>query len=190
VHLVGFYLLLLLMYVQSWTPDDGRKDRPKNVEWYSINSKIVRIVDFTIEIYHYARSNESQKYSTLLYSSWNTFIKKKKKVLFNDVIIRYDCISGFYMKEVWLRSNGRMILTEANRSTVRKFPAIVTLTTKHPKSTFTLKQNLRVASGRNRLFFSPAFSFLNSSTWRRRHVLCTRRQSTLTFNLLFSRHCC
>jgi len=27
------------LYVQSWTPDDGRKDRPKHVEWYSINSK-------------------------------------------------------------------------------------------------------------------------------------------------------
>jgi hypothetical protein len=25
--------------VQSWTSDDGRKDRPKHVEWYSINSK-------------------------------------------------------------------------------------------------------------------------------------------------------
>ena len=28
-----------MLYVQSWTPDDGRKDRPKHVEWYSINSK-------------------------------------------------------------------------------------------------------------------------------------------------------
>jgi hypothetical protein len=40
----------LTLYVQSWTPDDGRKDRPKHVEWYSINSKIVRFVGFTIEI--------------------------------------------------------------------------------------------------------------------------------------------
>ena len=28
-----------MLYVQAWTPDDGRKDRPKHVEWYSINSK-------------------------------------------------------------------------------------------------------------------------------------------------------
>jgi len=28
-----------MLYVQSWTPDDGRKDRPKHVEWYSVNSK-------------------------------------------------------------------------------------------------------------------------------------------------------
>jgi hypothetical protein len=27
-----------ILYVQSWTPDDGRKDRPKRVEWYSVNS--------------------------------------------------------------------------------------------------------------------------------------------------------
>jgi len=30
------------------TPDDGRKDRPKHLEWYSINSKIVYLVGFTI----------------------------------------------------------------------------------------------------------------------------------------------
>jgi hypothetical protein len=28
-----------MLYVQSRTPDDGRKDCPKHVEWYSINSK-------------------------------------------------------------------------------------------------------------------------------------------------------
>jgi len=40
-----------MLYVQSRTPDDGRKDRPKHVEWYSINSKIVHLVGFTIEIW-------------------------------------------------------------------------------------------------------------------------------------------
>ena len=29
----------MMLYVESWTPDDGRKDHPKYVEWYSINSK-------------------------------------------------------------------------------------------------------------------------------------------------------
>ena len=48
----------LMLCVQSWTPDDGRKDCPKHVEWYSINSKIVHRVGFTIEIYHDARSDE------------------------------------------------------------------------------------------------------------------------------------
>jgi len=27
----NFYDIYLLLYVQSWTPDDGRKDRPKHV---------------------------------------------------------------------------------------------------------------------------------------------------------------
>ena len=30
--------IYLMMYVQSWTSDDGRKDHPKHVEWYSISS--------------------------------------------------------------------------------------------------------------------------------------------------------
>ena len=30
---------ILMLYVQSCAPDDGRKGRPKHVEWYSINSK-------------------------------------------------------------------------------------------------------------------------------------------------------
>ena len=47
MHLVGFtietclelyleisivLIMSLMLYVQSWTPDDGRKDRPKYVE--------------------------------------------------------------------------------------------------------------------------------------------------------------
>jgi len=32
------YDIYLILYVQSWTPDDGRKDRSKHVEWYSVNS--------------------------------------------------------------------------------------------------------------------------------------------------------
>ena len=35
----NLYDIYLMLCVQSWTPDDGRKDRPKHVEWYSINSK-------------------------------------------------------------------------------------------------------------------------------------------------------
>jgi hypothetical protein len=29
---VSVWHIRLLLYVQSWTPDDGRKDRPKHVE--------------------------------------------------------------------------------------------------------------------------------------------------------------
>jgi hypothetical protein len=31
------YDIYLMLCVQSWTPDNGRKDRPKHVEWYSIS---------------------------------------------------------------------------------------------------------------------------------------------------------
>jgi hypothetical protein len=54
----NLYDIYLMLCVQSWTPDDGRKDRPKHVEWFSINSKIAHLIGFTIEIYHYAWSNE------------------------------------------------------------------------------------------------------------------------------------
>jgi hypothetical protein len=54
------YDIYLKLYVHFWSPDDGQKDRPKHVEWYSINSKIVHLVDFTIEIYQDARSHERQ----------------------------------------------------------------------------------------------------------------------------------
>jgi hypothetical protein len=35
----NLYDIYLMLCVQSWTPDDRQKDRPKHVEWYSINSK-------------------------------------------------------------------------------------------------------------------------------------------------------
>jgi len=49
-HLFDKYLLL---YVQSWIPDDGRKDRPKHVECHSkINNfdALVHLVGFTTGI--------------------------------------------------------------------------------------------------------------------------------------------
>ena len=45
--------ICLLLYVQSWTPGDGRKDRPKHVECYSKIKKfetLVHLVGFTIEV--------------------------------------------------------------------------------------------------------------------------------------------
>jgi len=47
----NLYDIYLTLYVQFWTPDDGRKDRPKHVEWYSVKSKIVHLIGFTIEIF-------------------------------------------------------------------------------------------------------------------------------------------
>jgi len=53
----------LLLYVQSWTPDDGRKDRPKHVQCHSKINKFetsVHLVGFTIELYYDARPYERQ----------------------------------------------------------------------------------------------------------------------------------
>jgi hypothetical protein len=46
----NLYDIYLKLCVQSCTPDDGRKDSLKRVEWYSINSKIVHLVGFTLEL--------------------------------------------------------------------------------------------------------------------------------------------
>jgi len=56
----NLYDIYLMLYVQSITPDDGPKDRPKHVERYSINSKIVHLVGIIIELYHDARSHKRQ----------------------------------------------------------------------------------------------------------------------------------
>ena len=49
-----------MLCVLSRTPDDGREDSPKHVEWCSVNSKIVRLVGFIIETYHDARYHEGR----------------------------------------------------------------------------------------------------------------------------------
>ena len=58
VHILYLFELCLLQYVQSLTPDDGRKDSPKYVQCYSnkINLRLMHLVGFTIEIYHDART--------------------------------------------------------------------------------------------------------------------------------------
>jgi len=49
-------------YVQWKTPDDGERNCPKHVEFYSKNKfeKLVHPVGFIIRIYHDARSPERQ----------------------------------------------------------------------------------------------------------------------------------
>jgi len=45
------------------TPDDGQRNSPKHVEFYSKNKfeELVHLVGFTIRIYHDARSPERQR---------------------------------------------------------------------------------------------------------------------------------
>ena len=48
------------------TPDDGQRNYPKHVEFYSENKfeKLVHLVGFIIRIYHDARSTERQNHFT------------------------------------------------------------------------------------------------------------------------------
>ena len=52
------------MCVQYRNPDDGQRNCPKHVEFYSKNKfeKLVHLVGFIIRIYHDARSPERQIY--------------------------------------------------------------------------------------------------------------------------------
>jgi len=52
-----------LLCVQWKTTDDGQRNCPKHVEFYSKNKfeKLVHLVGFIIRIYHDARSSERQK---------------------------------------------------------------------------------------------------------------------------------
>ena len=56
-----------LLCVQRKIPDDGRRNCPKHVEFYSKNKfeKLVHLVGFIIRNYHDARSAEHQKTSSL-----------------------------------------------------------------------------------------------------------------------------
>ena len=79
VHLVGFIIRIYhdarlkqavskpvwhkpLLCVQWKTPDDGQRNSPKHVEFYSKNKfeKLVHLVGFIIRIYHDVRSHERQ----------------------------------------------------------------------------------------------------------------------------------
>jgi hypothetical protein len=56
------------------TPDDGQRNCPKHVEFYSKSKfeKLVHLVGFIIIIYHDVRSPERQNRPTALYSHYHT----------------------------------------------------------------------------------------------------------------------
>jgi hypothetical protein len=67
-----------MLCVQSLTPDNERKDRPKHVDCYSINSKIVHLVGFTIEIYFVdfvQHSNDKETERSKKYTSYQKFLQ-------------------------------------------------------------------------------------------------------------------
>jgi len=65
-----------LLRVQWKTPDDGQRNCPKHVEFYSRNKfeKLMHIVGFIIRIYHDARSPERQNllYFMLVYNYYGS----------------------------------------------------------------------------------------------------------------------
>ena len=60
--------LYILLCVQCKTSDDGQRNCPKHVEFYSKNKfeELVHLVDFIIRIFHDARSAERQ----ILFRVW------------------------------------------------------------------------------------------------------------------------
>jgi len=61
-----------LLCVQWKTPDDGQRNCPKHVEFYSKNKieKLVYLVGFIIRICHDARSPERQKEEVNLHGNF------------------------------------------------------------------------------------------------------------------------
>ena len=53
-----------LLCVQCKTPDDGQRNCPKHIEFYSKNKfeKLVHLFGFIIRIYHDARSPERRRW--------------------------------------------------------------------------------------------------------------------------------
>jgi len=59
-----------MLYVQTWTPDDGRKDRPKRVVIFNKLEKIVHLVGFTTEKSALAISKNQRQYRGLNTGLW------------------------------------------------------------------------------------------------------------------------
>ena len=91
-----------LLCVQWKTPDDGQRNCPKHVEFYSKNKfeKLVRLVGFIIRIYHdAARSLERQ--------IWNYIESLLRKFTFHSTLIHRTAL---YVKTNTLLDLSRSIL--------------------------------------------------------------------------------
>ena len=62
VHTAMVYVIQVCCVYSEETPDDGQRNCPKHVEFYSKSmfEKLVHLVGFIIRIYHDARSSELQ----------------------------------------------------------------------------------------------------------------------------------
>ena len=99
-----------LLRAQWKTPDDGQRNCPKHVEFYSKNKleKLVHLVGFIIRIYHDSRSpelhihNTWREHTTKLHASHRTPSpsKKKKKTLIHYQITVWHY---FYMESLTIQ---------------------------------------------------------------------------------------
>ena len=85
-----------LLCVQWKTPDDGQRNCPKHVEFYSKNNfkKSVHRLGFVIRIYHDARSPESQNNKfDLLWDPWNNVSFCSRMILVRPVLLTWQQIN-------------------------------------------------------------------------------------------------
>ena len=110
--------LYVLLCLQLKTPDDGQRNCPKHVEFYSKNKfeKLVHLVGFIIRIYHDARSTERQNHfiDTWTYN-WRIFsgilLCKTYTELCRVLGFRFDYISCTYSLVVdWLCKERRQYI--------------------------------------------------------------------------------
>jgi len=82
-----------LLCAQCKTPDDGQRNYPKHAEFYSKNKfeKLENLVDFTIRIYHGARSPERQ-----IYRKWPKHVEFYSKNKFEKLVYVVGFIVSIY----------------------------------------------------------------------------------------------
>jgi len=94
-----------LQCVQWKTPDNGQRNSPKHVEFYSKNKfeKLLHLVGFIIRIYHDARSSERQKTLSCISMKCHTLtflastVQRRRKCLFADTLSN----SNPFQNKIW-----------------------------------------------------------------------------------------
>ena len=94
-----------LLCVQQKTPDDGQRNCPKHVEFYSKNKfeKLVHLVGVMVRIYHDARSPERENEQLFMYSPCRItyqlhFACASSKIHLNAPLCRSLSVSDRYIK--------------------------------------------------------------------------------------------
>ena len=94
-------LLTVCEQEQDGTPDDGQRNCPKHVEFYSKNKfeKLVHLVGYIIRIYHDARSPERQitgAWTRLYYEElYNLYASLRSSIMSTTETAHEKCIQNF-----------------------------------------------------------------------------------------------